>query len=150
MIDSRDGPTARQNTFPASGSSQARSNRTPSSAWMARSASCASRSWMAVTPKNPECTSMNVDIAPPDRSSGRHLRPGVGHTLAVGDGRVIGRSTDDVRRPRPTLRAMTTALEPILSPILVGRDEHLELADARLQDALAGRGSTLLVAGEAG
>jgi DNA-binding CsgD family transcriptional regulator/tetratricopeptide (TPR) repeat protein len=45
---------------------------------------------------------------------------------------------------------MTTALEPILSPILVGRDEHLELADARLQDALAGRGSTLLVAGEAG
>src|SRR4029079_19615393 len=45
---------------------------------------------------------------------------------------------------------MAPALEPILSPILVGRDEYLELADRRLTEALAGRGSTLLVAGEAG
>ena len=45
---------------------------------------------------------------------------------------------------------MTTALEPILSPILVGRDEQLQLAEDRLTDAAAGRGRTLLVAGEAG
>ena len=38
----------------------------------------------------------------------------------------------------------------VLSPILVGRDGHLELADARLADGAAGRGRTLLIAGEAG
>ncbi|MGK2849792.1 MAG: helix-turn-helix transcriptional regulator [Candidatus Limnocylindrales bacterium] len=36
------------------------------------------------------------------------------------------------------------------SPILVGRDGHLELAEARLADAAAGHGSTVLLAGEAG
>lgn len=38
----------------------------------------------------------------------------------------------------------------VLSPILVGRDAHLELADARLTEAAAGRGGTVLIAGEAG
>ena len=38
----------------------------------------------------------------------------------------------------------------MLSPILVGRDGHLELAEARLADARAGHGRTLLIAGEAG
>ncbi len=43
-----------------------------------------------------------------------------------------------------------TRLGPLQSPILIGRDEVLELADARLADAAAGRGGFLLVAGEAG
>lgn len=38
----------------------------------------------------------------------------------------------------------------VQSPILVGRDGHLELAEARLADAAAGHGSTVLLAGEAG
>lgn len=38
----------------------------------------------------------------------------------------------------------------VQSPILVGRDGHLELAEARLADAAAGHGRTLFVAGEAG
>ena len=38
----------------------------------------------------------------------------------------------------------------MLSPILVGRDGHLEIADARLADAAASHGRTLLIAGEAG
>jgi DNA-binding CsgD family transcriptional regulator len=38
----------------------------------------------------------------------------------------------------------------MLSPILVGRDGHLDVADARLADAAAGHGRTLLIAGEAG
>ena len=35
----------------------------------------------------------------------------------------------------------------VLSPILVGRDGHLELAESRLADAAAGHGRTLLIAG---
>ena len=38
----------------------------------------------------------------------------------------------------------------MLSPILVGRDGHLGVAEARLADAAAGHGRTLLIAGEAG
>ena len=38
----------------------------------------------------------------------------------------------------------------LLSPIMVGRDGHLEVAAARLADAAAGHGRTLLIAGEAG
>ena len=38
----------------------------------------------------------------------------------------------------------------MLSPVLVGRDGHLEVAEMRLADAAAGHGRTLLVAGEAG
>lgn len=41
-------------------------------------------------------------------------------------------------------------LGPLLCPILVGRDELLELADRRLDEAAAGRGHLLLLAGEAG
>lgn len=39
---------------------------------------------------------------------------------------------------------------PLLCPVLVGRDDLLDLADRRLADALEGRGQFLLLAGEAG
>ena len=38
----------------------------------------------------------------------------------------------------------------VLCPIIVGRDDLLELADRRLAEAGAGRGELLLLAGEAG
>jgi DNA-binding CsgD family transcriptional regulator len=41
-------------------------------------------------------------------------------------------------------------VRPLLSPILVGRDDLLELADRRLAEAAAGRGQLLLIAGESG
>src|SRR6187200_2241061 len=83
---SMSGPVARQNALPDEGSSQARSKDTPSSAWMARSRSCAAWNWAAVTPTNPSWTSMNFGIlmllgrsrgAPPSRGTavpgGRHM-----------------------------------------------------------------------------
>jgi DNA-binding CsgD family transcriptional regulator/tetratricopeptide (TPR) repeat protein len=39
---------------------------------------------------------------------------------------------------------------PLVCPILVGRDDLLDLADRRIADAAAGRGQFLLLAGEAG
>ena len=39
---------------------------------------------------------------------------------------------------------------PLLCPILVGRDDLLDLADRRLDEAAAGRGQFVLLAGEAG
>ncbi|MBW3613477.1 MAG: AAA family ATPase, partial [Chloroflexi bacterium] len=39
---------------------------------------------------------------------------------------------------------------PLTSPVLVGRDDLLELADRRLDEARSGRGQVLLLAGEAG
>src|SRR5215204_5327060 len=39
---------------------------------------------------------------------------------------------------------------PLLCPLLVGRDDLLDLADRRLADAAEGRGQFLLLAGEAG
>src|SRR5689334_19506110 len=45
---------------------------------------------------------------------------------------------------------MTTTIGPTRSPLLIGRDDLLELADRRLDDVEAGRGQLLLVAGEAG
>ena len=39
---------------------------------------------------------------------------------------------------------------PLLSPLLVGRDELLNLADRRIAEAAAGEGHLLLLAGEAG
>src|SRR5262245_14939038 len=45
---------------------------------------------------------------------------------------------------------METTIGPTRSPLLIGRDELLELADRRLDDVEAGRGQLLLVAGEAG
>ena len=46
--------------------------------------------------------------------------------------------------------AMDTTLGPVRCPLLIGRDDLLELADRRLDDVVAGRGQFLLVAGEAG
>src|SRR3974390_2272479 len=43
-----------------------------------------------------------------------------------------------------------TRVSPLLSPILTGRDELLDLAERRLAEAAAGRGQFLLFAGEAG
>jgi DNA-binding CsgD family transcriptional regulator/tetratricopeptide (TPR) repeat protein len=43
-----------------------------------------------------------------------------------------------------------TRLGPRLSPILIGRDDLLDLAERRLAEAAAGRGQFLLLAGEAG
>src|SRR3954453_10225500 len=48
-----------------------------------------------------------------------------------------------------TLATMVT-MRPIQSPLLVGRDELLQLAERRIDEAAAGRGHMLLVAGEAG
>ena len=45
---------------------------------------------------------------------------------------------------------MDTNLGPTRCPLLIGRDDLLELADRRLDDVEAGRGQMLLVAGEAG
>lgn len=43
-----------------------------------------------------------------------------------------------------------TRVGPLLSPLLIGRDDLLELADRRLAEAAAGRPQFLLLAGEAG
>jgi DNA-binding CsgD family transcriptional regulator len=43
-----------------------------------------------------------------------------------------------------------THVGPLLSPLLIGRDDLLEVADDRLREAAAGRGHFLLLAGEAG
>ncbi|MDR3544825.1 MAG: AAA family ATPase [Candidatus Limnocylindrales bacterium] len=45
---------------------------------------------------------------------------------------------------------MHAALRTVRCPLLVGRDDLLGLADRRLDDAIAGRGQLLLLAGEAG
>ncbi|HEV8280744.1 MAG TPA: AAA family ATPase, partial [Candidatus Limnocylindrales bacterium] len=41
-------------------------------------------------------------------------------------------------------------IAPLLCPLLVGRDDLLDLVDRRIGDAAAGRGHLLLLAGEAG
>src|SRR5262245_49408011 len=46
--------------------------------------------------------------------------------------------------------AMATTFGPVRCPLLIGRDDLLELADRRLDAVVAGRGHFLLVAGEAG
>ncbi len=65
-------------------------------------------------------------------------------------GTVIGRTTDDAIAPIPTLRGMTSRPDPVRCPLLIGRDDLLDLADRRLTDVQAGRGQFLLVSGEAG
>ncbi len=45
---------------------------------------------------------------------------------------------------------MHSALRAVRCPLLIGRDDLLELADRRLGDVAAGRGQFLLLAGEAG
>ena len=44
---------------------------------------------------------------------------------------------------------MHTALRTLRCPVLVGRDDVLELADRRLEEAIAGRGHCLLLDGDA-
>ncbi|HEV2007022.1 MAG TPA: ATP-binding protein, partial [Candidatus Limnocylindrales bacterium] len=41
-------------------------------------------------------------------------------------------------------------IRPVLCPILVGRDELLELVDSRIAEAARGRGNTLFLSGQAG
>ena len=45
---------------------------------------------------------------------------------------------------------MHSAPRPVRCPLLIGRDDLLELADRRLEDVLAGHGQFLLLAGQAG
>lgn len=45
---------------------------------------------------------------------------------------------------------MDASLGPVRCPLLIGRDDLLELADRRLEDVLDGHGQFVLVAGEAG
>ena len=47
-------------------------------------------------------------------------------------------------------RLMERIVGTVRCPLLIGRDDLLELVDRRLDDVLAGRGQFLLVAGEAG
>src|SRR5687768_7423797 len=115
---------------------------------MSRSRWCASASCSAVTPKNPLWTSMNVAMRQTSfvvlcpHLSGRDPR------LAGQRRNVIGQTTDAVRRGRPTLQVMDAA-RSFISPLLVGRDDLLELAARRLDEAAEGRGQLLLIAGEA-
>jgi DNA-binding CsgD family transcriptional regulator len=55
----------------------------------------------------------------------------------------------DARFQIPTLRRMSHVGQ-LLSPVIVGRDEHVALAERRLGEVLAGHGQLLLVSGEAG
>jgi DNA-binding CsgD family transcriptional regulator len=61
----------------------------------------------------------------------------------------IGHSTDDSLAARRTLDGMPR-LGARLSPILIGRDDLLDLAERRLEEAAGGRRQFLLLAGEAG
>jgi DNA-binding CsgD family transcriptional regulator len=57
--------------------------------------------------------------------------------------------TDDRSTAGRILQAMSGA-GPVLCPILIGRDELLELIDRLIAEALAGRGRTVLLSGQAG
>ena len=58
--------------------------------------------------------------------------------------------TDDRSRRWPTLGAMHSPPRAVRCPLLIGRDDLLELVDRRLDDVLAGHGQFLLLAGQAG
>src|SRR5262245_45614333 len=63
---------------------------------------------------------------------------------------VIRRSTDDAdERDLPTLRGMTR-VGTVLCPVIVGRDEILELLDEAVAETVKGRGRTLFLSGQAG
>src|SRR4030095_2748309 len=116
----------------------------------------------------PEWTSMNLAIENLSlvvsqegrrRGSGRHRvddrwalnsTDGMPGQWVVGTRELIGHSTDArswvVGR---RLRAMSSA-GPLQCPILVGRDDILELFDSVIADALEGRSSTVFLAGQAG
>src|SRR3990172_10497375 len=81
-----------------------------------------------------------------DRTSASVLR-----MVARAGSRWCGHRSNDRCLPRqpPYTRPMSR-VGPLLCPILVGRDDLLELADRRIGEAAAGRGQLLLLAGEAG
>jgi DNA-binding CsgD family transcriptional regulator len=66
-----------------------------------------------------------------------------------GRGRGIGHSTDEVLGDGRRLRRVSR-IGGRLSPILIGRDDLLDLASRRIEEAAAGRGQLLLLAGDAG
>jgi DNA-binding CsgD family transcriptional regulator len=61
----------------------------------------------------------------------------------------VGRSTDLARR-RARRLALVVTRGHVLSPLLVGRDDVLALAERRIAEARTGRGQLLLISGEAG
>jgi len=69
--------------------------------------------------------------------------------LARPSAAVIGRTTDDPDDGDLDCRAMGV-VSPLVCPVLVGRDELLDLADRRLRQGLSGNGHLLFLAGEAG
>ena len=69
--------------------------------------------------------------------------------LGATSGAAIGRMTDGTERAAPTLRRMQT-LGAVSCPLLIGRDDLLDLVDRRLDEVVARRGQFLLLAGEAG
>lgn len=75
---------------------------------------------------------------------------GRGQTVAAPPAPVIGRSTDGPARRRPTLGHDMPTTTSLVSPILLGRDDLLELAERRLEAAQRGSGHLLFLAGEAG
>lgn len=69
--------------------------------------------------------------------------------MAPGRLPAIGHSTDASIGDAPTLRRMAL-VGPLVSPLLVGRDDLIALGDRRIAEVAAGRGHALLLAGEAG
>ena len=61
----------------------------------------------------------------------------------------MGHSTDDRTAVPPRLRRME-AFGTLVCPLLIGRDEFLDLADRRIAQVAAGEGQTLFVAGISG
>src|SRR4051794_11797280 len=124
------GPVARQNTLPSSGSIHARSKCTPSPDSIARSRSWASRSCSAVTPTNPEWTSMNFAIGEPPSLGAAAVR-----AASTGDAgrcvRVLHRVDDRWTLPNapyasrsgaPTQQRSGRAGQPPLRLVERGRD----------------------------
>jgi DNA-binding CsgD family transcriptional regulator/tetratricopeptide (TPR) repeat protein len=72
-----------------------------------------------------------------------------GDNVDSGHGSVIRHVTDDPDRTSPKLR-LVPDLRPLVCPVLVGRDDLLDLADRRIAEVTAGGGRFLLLAGEAG
>lgn len=69
--------------------------------------------------------------------------------MRAGANWVIGHLTDATPELPRTLLAVAP-IRTLVSPVLVGRDDLLDLADRRIAETAAGRGQMLLLAGEAG
>lgn len=69
--------------------------------------------------------------------------------MAAATGSVIGHPTDGGPNPRPKLNPVD-GTRSLVCPILVGRDDLLDLADRRIAEVANGKGQFLLLAGEAG